>query len=349
MDVMDYTLDLAHLSRKIRDQGWKKIGFQFPEGVKPHAEAILRELLSELHSIQPDMAEGSYEFVLSGSPCYGACDVADHELLMVGADGMVHFGHSEIPKLSRNTRIPVVFQEMRSKSELIPVVEIVLGQGLLKGTVGLTTTVQHIHLLEGVRDLLEEKGIDARIGTGSDRLAYPGQVLGCSFSSASAVPEADMHLFFGEGTFHALGVSLATRKKVIAADPRSHEIHDMDEEKDRILRQRFAAIQKLKDAREIGIVLSTLPGQKRMELATTLLKKGKEHGKDMVLITASHLDVKSLVNLGTEVLVSTACPRVAIDDYGMYLEHGLTITTPIEFLIALGEMKWEEYVLDTIE
>lgn len=349
MDVMDYTLDLADLSRRIREQGWKRIGFQFPEGVKPHAKDILRELLVELHSIQPDVAEGSYELVRSGSPCYGACDLADHELLMAGADGMVHFGHSEIPNLSRNTLIPVIFQEMRSRSQLIPVVEIVLEQGLLKGTVGLTTTAQHIHLLPGVRDLLEEKGIDPRIGTGSDRLAYPGQVLGCSFSSASAIPEADMHLFIGEGTFHALGVSLATRGKVIAADPRSHEIHDMDEEKDRVLRQRFATVQKLRDAREIAIVLSTLPGQKRLELSTTLLRKGKEHGKKMVLITASHLNIQSLVNLGTEVLVSTACPRVAIDDYEMYLEHGLTITTPIEFLIAMGEMEWEEYVLDTIE
>ena len=238
---------------------------------------------------------------------------------------------------------------MRSRSQLIPIVETVLEQGLLEGVVGLTTTVQHIHLLTGVRDLLKEKGIEARIGTGSDRLAYPGQVLGCSFSSAAAVPEADMHLFIGEGIFHALGVSLATRKNVIAVDPRSHVIHDMDVEKDRILRQRFAAVQKLKDANTIAVVLSTLPGQKRLDLASALLKKGKEHGKDMVLITTSHLNIQSLVNLGTEILVSTACPRVAIDDYEMYLENKLTITTPIEFLIAIGEMEWEDYILDTIE
>ena len=79
------------------------------------------------------------------------------------------------------------------------------------------------------------------------------------------------------------------------------------------------------------------------------MKKGTEHGKFMIQITASHLNTQSLVNLGAKILISTACPRVAIDDYQMYLEHGITICTPIEFLIAIGEMEWDDYALDTIE
>lgn len=349
MEVMDYILDISELARSIHDKGWKRIGFQFPEGVKPYADPILKELRSELHSIHPELPNDDFTFILSGSSCYGACDLADHELLLAGAEGMVHFGHSEIPNLIRHRLIPVIHQEMRSRTELLPVVKMVVDQGLLKGTVGLTTTVQHIHLLEEVANYLQHLEIEARIGTGTDRLAYPGQVLGCSFSSATAVPDADMHLFIGEGIFHSLGVSLATQKKVIACDPRTNEIRDMDIEKDRILRQRFVAVQKLKDANEIAVVLSTLPGQNREELAAVIVKKGSANGKNMMLITSSHLNIQSLVNLGTKVLVSTACPRVAIDDYEMYLEHGLTITTPIEFLIAIGEMEWEQYVLDTIE
>jgi len=346
MDIMDYTLDIDALALSIRERGWHRIGFQFPEGVKPYADEIVQSLRTKLGE---ELDKGPLEFVLSGSSCYGACDLADAELLAAGVDGMVHFGHSNIPNLIKEHIIPVIFQEMQSKSELIPVVENAMNQGLLSGAVGITTTIQHIHLLNGVHDFLKEHGIDVGIGTGSDRLAYPGQVLGCSFSSAIAVSEADMHLFIGEGVFHALGVSLATRKKVIAADPRSGEIKDMDQEKDRILRQRFGAVLKLRDAQEIGVILSTLPGQKRRELTTALMKKGSKNGKHMVQITTSHLNIQSLVNLGVNVLVSTACPRVAIDDYQMYLEHGITICTPVEFLIAIGEMEWEDYVLDTIE
>ena len=262
---------------------------------------------------------------------------------------MIQFGHSEIPNLTQESLIPVIFQEMRSNIDPLTVVRKAYDDGLFSGILALTTTVQHIHLLSSVRDFLQHMGIDARIGTGSDRLAYPGQVLGCSFSSATAVKEADMHLFIGEGVFHPLGIALATGKPVIATDPRSGEIKNLEQEKERILRQRFAAVQKLRDAQEVGVILSILPGQKRQEFASSLLKKGKEHGKEMILITSSHLNIQSLVNLGTKVLVSTACPRVAIDDYQMYLEHGITITTPVEFLIAIGEMEWEEYVLDTIE
>ena len=69
----------------------------------------------------------------------------------------------------------------------------------------------------------------------------------------------------------------------------------------------------------------------------------------MTMITTPHLNPMSLMNLGNKVLVSTACPRVAVDDYSLYLEHGITMATPIEFLISIGEMNWDNYVLDTIE
>jgi 2-(3-amino-3-carboxypropyl)histidine synthase len=43
--------------------------------------------------------------------------------------------------------------------------------------------------------------------------------------------------------------------------------------------------------------------------------------------------------------VSTACPRIAIDDY---LQYKKPIITPVEVEIVLGKRAWEEYVFDEI-
>jgi 2-(3-amino-3-carboxypropyl)histidine synthase len=44
--------------------------------------------------------------------------------------------------------------------------------------------------------------------------------------------------------------------------------------------------------------------------------------------------------------VTTACPRVALDDAAKYR---IPILTPPEFEVLLGEREWEEYEFDEIE
>ena len=43
--------------------------------------------------------------------------------------------------------------------------------------------------------------------------------------------------------------------------------------------------------------------------------------------------------------VSTACPRIAIDDY---IQYKKPILTPIELEIVIGKRKWEDYTFDQI-
>lgn len=342
MEIIDCELDMDELALELSSRGWKRIGLQFPEGLKPYAREI-RSLLEGYEILD------HVKFIVSGSPCFGACDCADHEFSSLGAEGMVHFGHTMIPSIADRLEIPVIFRELHSMVDPILVVRRIIEDHLIDGIVGITTTVQYIHRLEDILGLLLENGFDARIGIGTNRLAYPGQVLGCSFSSANAVKDADMHLFIGEGLFHPLGIQLSTGKKVIAGDPRTGLILDMEEEMERILRQRFAVIQTLKDTSEIGIIVSTLPGQERAEMAKSLERTARFHGIGTAIISVSHISPDSMKNIGIRTLVSTACPRVAIDDYSLFLECSITMATPNEFLIALGIIEWQDYRLDVIE
>ena len=52
---------------------------------------------------------------------------------------------------------------------------------------------------------------------------------------------------------------------------------------------------------------------------------------------------EKLRSLGFDAYVSTACPRIAVDDVAMYDKP---LLTPQELEIVLGVRKWENYVFD---
>ena len=118
------------------------------------------------------------------------------------------------------------------------------------------------------------------------------------------------------------------------------EIEDM---KNDILRQRHAAIVLCRDARQFGILIGLKHGQQRLSLAYALKQMLDSAGKSSLLITLDDFFPISLQGFAIDCYVSTACPRIAIDDY---LQYKKPIVTPVELEIALGKRDWEHYVFD---
>jgi 2-(3-amino-3-carboxypropyl)histidine synthase len=54
-------------------------------------------------------------------------------------------------------------------------------------------------------------------------------------------------------------------------------------------------------------------------------------------------DPEKLRSLGFDAYVSTACPRIAIDDFAAYDKP---LLTPQELEIVLGVRNWPDYVFD---
>jgi 2-(3-amino-3-carboxypropyl)histidine synthase len=59
-----------------------------------------------------------------------------------------------------------------------------------------------------------------------------------------------------------------------------------------------------------------------------------------------NIEPDRLLNLGAEAAVSTACPRIALDDSAKY---GIPILTPPEFEVLVHERPWEPYTFDEIQ
>ncbi|MDD1695652.1 MAG: diphthamide biosynthesis enzyme Dph2 [Methanoregula sp.] len=308
----------SDLIEKLKKRGVKRVALQFPEGLKRRTADVVAAL-----------KDAGFEVVVSGDPCYGACDLALDTLKC--ADVLVHFGHSPV-----DNHPQVIFEPFRVNFD-VDVLENALP--FLDGQpVGLVTTVQHVHLIPAMEEFLQSKRIACVIAKGGSRTPNRGQVLGCNFSAAKATG-TDQILFVGTGLFHPVGIALATRSRVIALDPLTGSAQEVTG--DTLLRRRFALIEKARDAKVIGIIVSTKSGQGRMELAKRLaiLSPGA------VIVTMREVNPDELLNLGFSCYVNTACPRLAYDDQ---VRFPVPVLSPEEFEILCGVRTWDAYEIDEI-
>ena len=322
LDIFDFDLD--RVVDLIKQSEARTVGLQFPEGFKRQAFSIARELEDKTETV----------VMVSGNPCFGACDI--DMVLKDSVDILFHFGHSELVDGLDN----VIFMETPARVDIGHVVEMAAVK-LDAGTVGLVTTVQHVHQLDKARDILGSKGMSCVAGTGDSRIKYPGQLLGCNFSAAGV--KCDSYLYIGSGKFHPLGVAVATGSKVLAADPMLNTVEWVDPE--RILRQRGGVIAICLDAISFGIIVSTKIGQERMGLARRLAELAKEHGKEYIIISLDNITPEALLQFKVDAFINTACPRIAIDEGGRF---NAPMLTPVEFEIVLGERDWADLVFDEI-
>lgn len=308
----------SDLIDQLKKRKAKSIALQFPAGLKRKAAEYARELKAE-----------GFEVIISGDPCYGACDLAldtlDH------ADVLIHIGHASVDTRDRVIFVPYeVDFDVTALEKALP---------LLKGTTpGLVTTVQHVHLVPAMESFLKGKGISVRVADGSGRTPCRGQVLGCCFTTARDTG-ADEILYVGTGLFHPIGIALSTKARVIALDPLTGIASTVSG--DTLLRKRFAVIEKARGAGTIGIIVSTKSGQARMDLAERLAALSPR----AVIVPMKEVSPDELLNLGFGAYVNTACPRLAYDDQ---VRFPVPVLSPQEFEILCGVRDWENYAVDEI-
>ena len=131
---------------------------------------------------------------------------------------------------------------------------------------------------------------------------------------------------------------------MVAFDPYTNEVRfkELKDMKEKILRQRYAAIARSKDAEIFGIIVGTKKGQERMDLAIKIKDLLKDNDKKYYFLTLDFFSSHVLEGfIGIDCFVSTACPRIAIDDY---LSYKKPVITPVELEVLLGTRKWDDYL-----
>ena len=277
-----------------------KILLQFPEGLKQEALKHAKKL--EL--------EGNEVFI-SASPTFGACDLAIDEAKNLGAEKLIHFGHAEFHKVDFN--VEYISYSYDAPLELLP-------KSLEKlkpfNTIGLMTTIQHIHQLETVKRFYEENGKKVLIGKPYGFAKKNGQILGCDIGSAARIDcEVDALVYFGGGLFHPLGALLNTKKPFLLVEPFNNTIEFLDRYRDIYNKRSRGRILSALEVKKVGILVSTKNGQHNMSMAKVLKDKLEKEGILTGILVANTFDFESINNMMEfDAFVNTACPRIAIDD-----------------------------------
>ncbi|MFA5363769.1 MAG: diphthamide biosynthesis enzyme Dph2 [Candidatus Bathyarchaeia archaeon] len=323
---MSFDFEEKRLKQEITKRKSKRVLLQLPEGLKPEAPR-LAAVVEEAGALS----------IVSSDPCYGACDLAVSEAKLLGADLIVHYGHSA---MISNVDVPTIYIEVKAEISIKEAVMNALEFLESLNKIGLVTTIQHVHQLDEAKTLLESAGKTVFVGD-AGHVKYAGQLLGCDFSNATSVSDdVDAFIFVGGGRFHAIGLALATGKPTIIADPYEQLAYPVHEQVRRVTMQRWANISEAKKAKSFGVLVSLKSGQMKLNEAIGIKQKLVAHGFTATLLALKEVSPTALIQFPSiDAFVNTACPRLSLDDAPNYDKPILSIN---ETLVALGEMKWEE-------
>jgi len=326
MKIMSFDLEEKRLKREIKKRKPKIVFLQLPEGLKPEAPH-LASIVEEAGALP----------IVSTDPCYGACDLAISEAKLLGADLIVHYGHTP---MTVHADVPIVYVEARAKISVKEALAKAVPYLESWSKIGLVTTVQHVHQLDEAKSMLETAGKTVLVGD-AGHVKYPGQLIGCDFSNAQTVSEnVEAYVFVGGGRFHAMGVALATGKPTIIADPYEKIAYPIQDQVRRVIMQRWGNISEAKDAKSFGVLISLKSGQMRLRDAMSIKEKLEQNRLKATLLALREVTSSALMQFpGIDAFVNTACPRLSLDDAQSFRKPLLYLN---EVLVMLGEMKWEE-------
>lgn len=168
--------------------------------------------------------------------------------------------------------------------------------------IGLVFNIQTSCILNSIKEHLEKKGYEVFIG---------GQILGCNVSNVLKIEDKiDVLLFIGSGMFHPLElINKIKVKNYYLFNPFTGVFSKIKEKEiSNFIRKKNAKFAKYLTSKKIGILVSTKPGQERMNLAIDFCKKC---GKEAYVFLNNNIDTSKLEDFSDiDYWVNTACPRI---------------------------------------
>ena len=320
-----YKFEEDKLINEIKERKAKKILLQLPEGLKKEASRLVKFI--------QDNAEA--EVIVSGEPCWGACDIALDEARNLKADLIILYGHAPFIKID----YPILYIEARYETNIEDLVKKSLNELKEFKTIAIVSSVQHMHQIPIVEKILNEDNKEVFIPAKKGFAFYDGQVLGCEYNGLKLIKDKFQAILVIGNDFHALGAALAIPKPVILIDPFNREVYNMDKKREQIIRQRIIAINKVKDARKIGIIIEQKPGQ-HFGSFQYIKNKLEKDDKEVILLSMNEITNDKLVNLyDIQAFIETACPRISIEDYSRFNKPVINYR---EALVVIGDLSFEK-------
>ncbi|GAX79013.1 hypothetical protein CEUSTIGMA_g6453.t1 [Chlamydomonas eustigma] len=331
----NYNFEIHKTVWRIKQAGAKLVAIQFPEGLLMYA-CMISDILEEFADVEQT-------FIL-GDVTYGACCVDDFSALALGAQFLVHYGHSCLVPVDVTT-LPCmyVFVDISIDIEhLVGTVELNFRPGT---RIALAGTIQFSSAIQLARHRLSSQF--PSLSVPKCKPLSPGEVLGCTApvieGAGGREGGVEAIVFVADGRFHLEAIMIANPSiPAFRYDPYARVLTQeyYDQQGMRDVRKR--AIETSRSAKHWGLILGTLGRQGNPHLMDMLKTKLLDKGLETTVFLMSEISPVRLAKIqGIQAFVQVACPRLSID-WGE--GFALPTLTPYEALVALGDVPgwWED-------
>ncbi len=161
-----------------------------------------------------------------------------------------------------------------------------------------------IHLLYTIqyKDLAEK--IKKELGSKGKKIEGFNQILGCSEIKLKGTP-----LLIGSGKFHAIQLSKNTDKEILIYE--NGNIRKIKKEINRYKKRNKAKLKKFLKNKDIGVIISSKPGQKKN--IQEIRKELEKQEKNFHYFLSDNINLQELENFPIEIWINTACPGLELD------------------------------------
>ena len=242
---------------------------------------------------------------------WGTCDLNANGAKVLNAEILFNIGHtSSMETFEKNVIMIDAFDDISFDRVVEKCTELLQGK-----TISLITDSQHLNQIESIKNVLEENGVNVKIGKGSGQL-NDGQVFGCEFYPATEmIDNVDANVFLGQSNFHAAGVALATNKPTYILDPYFNEIREITDFARKLQKKSTLEIYKSVDVKTFGVIVGLKEGQISKLTALKFKKELESAGKIVHLIALTDITNERLRNLkDIDAFIQVACPRISTDN-----------------------------------
>ncbi|XP_046674120.1 2-(3-amino-3-carboxypropyl)histidine synthase subunit 2 isoform X1 [Homalodisca vitripennis] len=337
----DECFDLDKCQQFIKKGNFTKICLQFPDNLLQYSVKAALQLESRINQ---------KVFVL-GDTSYGSCCVDEVAAQHVDGDAVIHMGHT---CLSPTTRLPVLHLLPRASLDLSGLVSAFAHfYSTTNGPVLLLYDVAYGHLIDEIRERLDEFkervvisqlnipdgqlqacGLECDLHRGSN--THQTTLLGRSYCCQS--PSSVVYITHRHSQ-NMLNFALSMRNIQFFTYPR--ETEKATEDFNKSFRRRLYLVEKIKDAKTLGILVGTLSVEKYLGAIEKMKKLATYRGKRCYIFSIGKPNPAKLANFPeVEVFVLVSCPESILENEKDYMQPVVTL---LEAELALNpSMHWDD-------
>uniref|UniRef100_A0A4W4DPH8 2-(3-amino-3-carboxypropyl)histidine synthase subunit 1 n=1 Tax=Electrophorus electricus TaxID=8005 RepID=A0A4W4DPH8_ELEEL len=327
----NYNFEIHKTVWRVTQAKAKRVALQLPEGLQMFA-CVIADIIERFTGA---------DTLVMGDVTYGACCVDDFTARALGADFMVHYGHSCLIPIDATAGIKMLYVFVDIQMDTAHFLDTLRFNFPPGSSLALVSTIQFVAALQAASAELRP---EYEVLVPQCRPLSPGEILGCT--SPRLETPVDAIIYLGDGRFHLESIMIANPDTpAYRYDPYSKVFSREYYDHEAMQASRLQAIETARSARRWGLILGTLGRQGNPKILEHLELKLKALGRLFTRVLLSEIFPNKLALMAdVDAWVQIACPRLSID-WGTVFPKPLL--SPYEAAVALQQIEWQKvYPMD---